>query len=125
MIDQETGCHLPVATYIGGPLAGQTVARLGSHHPIYRSDKGTPLSPSQGQLISWSPCGKTMRLQVRYYAHREVIDGHIVRHFYVHATLIEQWETQRRATPRGSLKTPATMLPRLAQRCPSGVNPLD
>lgn len=109
MIDQAAEYHPPVATYVGGPLADQTVARLGSHHPIYRSDEGTPLSPSQGELISWSPDRKTMRLQVRYYAHREVIDGHIVRHFYVHASLIEQWEAQRRSTPRGSLKTPATM----------------
>ena len=45
MIDQETGCHLLAATYIGGPLAGQTVARLGSHHPIYRSDEDAPLRP--------------------------------------------------------------------------------
>jgi hypothetical protein len=109
MTDQAAGYHLPVATYVGGPLAGQTVARLGSHHPIYRHDEGRPLRPSQGELITWSPCGKTMHLQVRYYAHREVIDDHIVRHFYVHATLIEQWETERRATPRGSPNTPVTM----------------
>lgn len=102
MIDQETGYQFSVATYVGGPLAGQTVARLGSRHPIYRSDEGAPLSPSQGEWISWSPGGETMRLQVRYYAHREVIDHHIVRHFYVHATLIEQWENERRATPRST-----------------------
>ena len=102
MIDQDTGCHSPVATYVGGPLAGQTVARVGSRHPIYRSDEGAPLRPSQGEWISWSPCGKTMRLRVRYYAHREVIDDHIMRHFYVHATRIDQWETKRWATHRST-----------------------
>lgn len=114
MIGQATGYNSGAATYVGGPLAGQTVARLGTRHPIYRSNDGTPLSPSQGESISWSHGDGTMRLRVRYYAHREIIEDHFVQHFYVHATVVAQWENEHRAKARGSLGKPVTTPPRQA-----------
>lgn len=102
MTDLASGYNSAAATYVGGPLAGQTVTRLGARHPIYRSDDGKPLSPSQGEWISWSPCGETMHLRVRHYVHREVIEGHTICHFYVHASVIAQWQNERSAKTRGS-----------------------
>ena len=106
MTDQEIGDNFGFATYVGGPLAGLTVAASGARHPIYRSDKGTPLSPEQGEWISWSSGGDAVRLRVRHYAHREIIEDCIVRHFYVHATVLAQWENERRAKRHRSLRGP-------------------
>jgi hypothetical protein len=108
MTGQKIGANTVVATYVGGPLAGQSVTAPGTRHPIYRSDKGTPLNPAYGDWISWSPGGHTIHLRVLHYAHREIIDDHIVRHFYIHATVLPQWENERRAKPHRSPRRPAT-----------------
>ncbi len=81
------------ATYIGGPLDGQTTDR---HRAIYHDEDGNPIKASQGDRQF---CGNG-RLQ-KFYA-RQLSGGQTV---YLHATIFSAYMEKRREEWDALMKT--------------------
>lgn len=75
---------MKTATYVGGPLAGQTVTKPGpGGWATYRGDDGLPIPTHRGDREFCSFAGRHLR---RYYVHEVTAQGAV----YVHATVVKE-----------------------------------
>jgi hypothetical protein len=77
------------ATFVGGPLAGQTLTKTSpGRWPVYRDDTGQPIRTRQGDRQFCTFAGRPLR---RYYLHQA--NPHDGSSVYVHATIFDSWRT--------------------------------